>query len=274
MPPWNGGPWCQDTLTFTCSAGTASPHPGVGPGVNTLEKEDPTHIHVWSALPVKRIVATRNVNAIPGPSSTRPQGSSRPGAEPIQGSQRSSSPSSPMAAAGLAFSCWKKVLPHGLAPGSSGLLLRVCSPRAGRAVPAAVPGEGSATQSTLEQPRCHVRRGPCWGAALPNKQFPHAHPDMRRESTRAQRRNIDSPHRSTLSGCLVFSRPLAVRSKESSRGAPLYRGASTSSLPQHGSSVLLTCSQNTPCCNQPFFALTIFLQLPGPIAYQLLHRQS
>ena len=69
-------------LALTCSAGTASPHPGVRSGTNSLEKEDPTHTHVWSALPVKRSVAT----AIPIPSSTRPQSCSRPGAEPVRGS--------------------------------------------------------------------------------------------------------------------------------------------------------------------------------------------
>lgn len=45
--------------------------------------------------------------------------------------------------------------------------------------------------------------------------------------------------------------------------------------PQHKAkiytSILLTCSQVIPCCFQPFFALTIFFQLLGPIADKLLY---
>lgn len=124
-------------LALTRSAGTASPHPGVRPGANSLEKEDPTHIHVWSALPVKRAVATRNVIAIPGPSSTRPQSCSGPGAEPVQGSQRSSSPPQPNSCCwpGLYGCCWEEMLLYSPAPSSSGLLHGVCSHREGRQLP-------------------------------------------------------------------------------------------------------------------------------------------
>lgn len=43
-------------LALTCSAGAASPQPGAGTGGNTMGEGDPTHTHVWSALPVKRVV--------------------------------------------------------------------------------------------------------------------------------------------------------------------------------------------------------------------------
>lgn len=89
-------------LALTCSAGTASSHPEVRPGANSVDKEESTHSHVRSFLPVKRSVSIRSLSSSaplqPGHRAAPDQGNT----EPVQESQKSPSTSSPTAATGLA----------------------------------------------------------------------------------------------------------------------------------------------------------------------------
>lgn len=110
----------------------------------------------------------------PAPSSTRPESCSRSGVEPVQESQRSSSPSSPTPAAGPASTwygcCWEKMLLHSLVASSSGLLLGACSHREGKWLPWAGQSQQSGNgllflcrAQDCKQPSCSFGKGstPC-----------------------------------------------------------------------------------------------------------------
>lgn len=229
-------------LALTCSAGTASSHPEVRPGANSLGKEDSPYTHVWSVLPVKKSVSTRNLQS----SATLQPG--HRAAQIREGQNLSKRVRSltalPPQQLLLAWPVWMllgesaPVWPCSQkhwAPAR-----RVCSHSEGRQLP----GQGGtglsqqSGESLLTSPPlcraqyCRLPSCSCCEGSTPCLQHRLEHPQ----------------HTWT------------ARAHLGSSAAPFF-----TLLPQHKAriytSILLTCSQDNPWCNQAFFALTTFLQL-------------